>query len=133
MATPSSSMSLSPEQLLAAVDQLDPADLRPFVSQLVARVARRIAPSLSESETVLLQKINRGLPAGLDQRYRELVAKRRAETLSASEHTELLELTEDVEKWQAERVRHLIDLARIRGTTLSELMDELGIESPPVE
>ncbi len=133
MATSSQSISLSPEHLLAAADQLDPADLRPFVSQVVARAARRLAPSVSESETVHLQKINRGLRAGVDRRYRELVAKRRAETLRPNEHTELLELKEDVEKWQAEQIQHLIDFARIRGTSLSELKDELGIEAPPVE
>ncbi len=133
MAATSQPISLSPDQLLAAVDQLDPADLKPFVSRVVARAARRIAPSLSESETAHLQKINRGLPAAVDRRFRELVAKRRAEAMSPGEHAELLKLSEDVEKWQAERVRHLIDLARIRGTSLSELMDEMGIEAPPVE
>ena len=86
-----------------------------------------------ENETHHLQKINRGLPAGVDRRFRELVAKRRADSLTASEHDELLELTGDVEKLQAERVKHLIDLARIRGTPLPELMDELGIDPPPVE
>ncbi|MEE8522292.1 MAG: STAS/SEC14 domain-containing protein [Thermoanaerobaculia bacterium] len=133
MATSSQAMSLSPEQLLDAVDQLDPADLKPFVSRIVARAAQRVAPSLSESETPLLQKINRGFSPASDQRCRELVSKRRAETLSSEEHAELLELMDEVEKWQAERVRHLIDLAAIRGNSLSELMDELGIEAPPIE
>ncbi len=133
MAASSRSMAFSPDQLLAAVDQLDPADVRPFVSRVIARAARRIAPSLSENETDHLQKINQGLPAGVERRTRELVARRRAGTLSAKQHTELLELTEETEKWQAERVRHLVDLARIRGTSLPELMDELGIEAPPVE
>lgn len=133
MATSSQAISLTPEQLLAAVDQLDPADLKPYVSRIIARAAQRIAPSLSEPETVLLQKINRGLSPTTDRRYRELVAKRRAETLSSEEHTELLEMTDEVEKWQAERVRLLIELAAIRGRSLSELMVDLGIEALPVE
>jgi hypothetical protein len=133
MATSSQATSLTPAQLLAAVDQLDPADLKPFVSRIVARAAQRVAPSLSETETALLQKINRGLSPSIDRRYRALVAKRRAETLSSEEHAELLQLNSEVEKWQAERVRHLIELASIRGRSLSELMDDLGIEAPPVE
>lgn len=124
---------ISPDQLLAAIDQLDTSELRPFVSRVVARAARRIAPSLPAEESELLQKINRGLPADLDQRYRELVAKRRSDTLSPSEHKELLSLTDDVEKWQAERVGHLVKLAELRGVSLPDLMDDLGIEPPPVE
>lgn len=124
---------ISPDQLLAAIDQLDTSELRPFVSRVVARAARRIAPSLPPEESKLLQKINRGLPTDLDQRYRELVAKRRSETLSHSEHQELLRLTDDVEKWQAERVGYLVKLAERRGMSLPELMDDLGIEPPPVE
>lgn len=124
---------ISPDQLLAAIDQIDTSELRPFVSRVVARAARRIAPSLPPGESKLLQKINRGLPAELDQRYRELVAKRRAETMSDSEHQELLSLTDDVEKWQAERVGYLVKLAERRGVSLPDLMDDLGIEPPPVE
>lgn len=123
----------STEQLLAAIDQLDTSELRPFVSRVVARAARRIAPSLPPEESELLQKINRGLPADLDERYRQLVAKRRTETLSHSEHEELLSLTDDVEKWQAERVAHMVRLADLRGVSLTDLMDDLGIEPPPVE
>lgn len=120
----------STEQLLGAIDQLDASELRPFVSRVVARAARRIAPSLPPKESDLLQRINRGLPADLDQRSRDLVAKRRSETLSPSEHEELLKLTDDIEKWQAERVGLLVKLAELRGMSLPDLMDDLGIEPP---
>ena len=36
MANPSKSIALSPNQLLAAVDQLEPADLKPFISRAIA-------------------------------------------------------------------------------------------------
>ncbi len=61
------------------------------------------------------------------------MAKRRSETLSHAEHEELLSLTDDVEKWQAERVGYLVRLAELRGLSLTDLMDDLGIEPPPVE
>lgn len=123
----------SAEQLLAAIDQLDTSELRPFVSRVVTRAARRIAPSLPPEESALLQRINRGLPSEVDERYRDLVAKRRSETLSPSELEELLKLTDDVEKWQAERVGLLVRLAELRGMSLPDLMDDLGIDPPPVE
>lgn len=123
----------SPEMLLQAIDEIEPSRLKPFLSQILARAARRIAPSLTPKETELLRKINRGLPPQLDQRCRELVAMRRAGTLKTSDREELLSLTDQVEKLQAERVGHLVELAELRGTTLSTLMDELGLKPPPVE
>lgn len=123
----------SPEQLLAAIDQLDTTELRPFVSQVVARAAHRMAPSLPAREAKLLQLINQGLPSELDHRCRELNGRRRSDSLDPSEREELLRLTDEVERLQAERVRHLIQLAEIRGVALPKLMDDLGIEPPPVE
>ena len=122
-----------PEQLLAAIDQIDEAELRPFVSRVVARAARRMAPSLPQRESGLLEKINRGLASDVDRRFSELVAKRRAETLNPGEHQELLELIDGVEQWQADRLESLVELAQLRGTSLQALMADLGIEPPPVE
>ncbi len=76
----------------------------------------------------LLRNINRGMPDELQNRYRELIAIRHAETLTESEHTELLHLTNQIEKYDTERLKYLTELARIRKISLTELLDELGIE-----
>ena len=68
------------------------------------------------------------MPDALQSRYRKLIASRRAETLTESEHTELLNLTNQVEKYDTERLKYLTKLARIRKISLTELLDELGIE-----
>ncbi len=125
--------STSPEQRLQAVDQIEISQLRGFVSDIIARASQRLAPSLSTEETELLRKINRGLLPGVDQRWRELNAKRRAADLTAAEHEELLGLIDQVEAVQVERVANLVALAQLRGTSLLELMDDLGLEPPPVE
>jgi len=91
------------------------------------------APSLSEKESELLLAINRSLPAAKTQRYQELTARRREETLSPVEHQELLDLTDDVERLQAERIEHLGELAHLRGKPLGVLMEELGIRPSPNE
>ncbi len=123
----------SSEQLLQAVDQIEISELRRFVSEVLARASRRLAPSLSVEETELLLKINRGLPPAVDQRCRELNARRRANRLTAPEHEELLRLIDQVEAAQVERVTNLVALAQLRGTSLPKLMDDLGLEPPPVE
>ena len=76
----------------------------------------------------MLRNINRGMPDALQNRYRELIAGRRAETLTESEHAELLHLTNQVEKYDIERLKYLTELARIRKISLTELLDELSIE-----
>jgi hypothetical protein len=80
-------------------------------------------PRLSERESELLLAINQGLPPKISERYRTLMNRRRAETLTPEEHQELLSLTEEAERVQAERIEHLAELAQLRG----KMMGELGI------
>lgn len=124
---------LSPDELLRAIDRLDRSQIRPFVEQILHRAARRLAPHLDRRESELLEAINRGLPAELEGRYRELIAEREAETLGPAELEELMSLTIQAEKLQAERMENLVDLAQLRGVSLTDLMTELGIEPSPVE
>jgi hypothetical protein len=60
-------------------------------------------------------------------RYRELVVRRDARTLTPAEHTELIRLTDAVEGYQADRAAALAELAARRGQTLGELADALGL------
>ena len=123
----------SPKQLLQAIDQIEISELRPFVSEVLARASQRLAPSLPTEESELLQKINRGLPGAIEQRCRELGARRRAGTLTSTEHEELLRLIDQIEAAQVERLANLVALAEFRGTSLPKLMNDLGLEPPPVE
>jgi hypothetical protein len=59
-----------------------------------------------------------------------LIAKRRAEILTPEEQRELLELTAQVEAREAKRIEDMAELARLRRTTLTSLMKELGIHPP---
>lgn len=81
----------------------------------------------SERESELLLEINRGLSDEEAARYRELMKRRQAGDLTPSDHRELLDLSDEVERLQAERIGHLADLARLRGKSLGALMEELGI------
>ena len=121
---------ISFEALLKAVEQLSEPELERFVSQVIALQARHKAPSLPKGEADLLLKINRGLPANVQARYEALVARRKAETLTGDEHNELLRLTDQVEQLEAERMRSLATLARLRQTSLTALMEALGIQPP---
>ncbi len=121
---------LSSDQLLKAIEQLSLSELEQLVFQVIAMQAQRKAPSLPRAEAELLLKINRGVSSEVQKQYDELIAKRQTETLTPDEHSELLRLTDEIEKLEARRMEWLAELARLRKTSLTALMDHLGIRPP---
>lgn len=101
----------------------------PYVSEAVSEYDP--VQRLSQRESELLLRVNRGLAAGMAERYRELMGRRRAGALAGEELRELLRLTEESERLQAERVEHLTELARLRAKPLGVLIEELGIRPSP--
>ena len=71
-----------------------------------------------------------GIPPEVQMGYDELIARRRAESLSPGEHSELLDLSEQVEEFEAQRIEYLPELARLRRVSLVEFMADLGIRTP---
>lgn len=86
------------------------------------------APAQTEAE--LLQRINEGQPPEVWRQYRSLLTKRDAGTLTAEERQTLLGLIDRIEFSHARRMKYLVQLSDLRGTTLDELMDTLGIPKP---
>jgi hypothetical protein len=119
------------EDLIAQIRHLGTPDLERVLDSVIALKAERLAPHLSSKESDLLLRINRGFPDESALRYRELIARRRDGALTAAEYEELLRLTEEDERLQAERVESLGALARLRGLRLTELMEQLGLGSAP--
>jgi hypothetical protein len=83
------------------------------------------------SEAALLLRINYALPAEEQQRFGALVAKRQQEIITSEELQELIQLTDQIERNDADRLAALDALARLRGVTLRALMQTLGIKPPP--
>jgi hypothetical protein len=123
-------MSLSTNVLLEALDQMSLAEMEQFLDQALALRAQRRAPALSQSETDLLIKTGRGLAENHQARLQALVARRQAEALDAQAHEELLQLTDELEQLEAERAEAMVQLATLRGVSLTQLMADLGIDSP---
>ena len=126
-----STLQIEKEQLFNAMLRLPRAELDDLVHRVFSFKAKEYAPTLSEKETELLLKINRGLPAAQLQRQNELIEKRQAHTLTQTELDELIQLTDQVEWYDAERLEHLIELAHVRGVTLDEVIKQLGIKPIP--
>ena len=122
---------VSPEQLLRAVEQMTPQELAAFIRHVLALRAQREAPHLSQTESALMLRINQAIPADLQRRYDDLIAKRSAATLTPEEYAELLQLTDQVEQLEADRIAALTELASLRQISLTDLMHSLGIQPPP--
>ncbi len=123
---------ISADDLLHAVEQLPADELSKFVKNVISLQARRKAKGLPATEADLLQHINKPLPMTVLDRYRELIALRREERLTDEEYTELLQLGDEVERFNSERITRLAELARLRGVPLTQVMDDLGIHPLPV-
>ncbi len=107
-------------------------DAKSFALALLREsLASTTSPVGTRSESELLEEINRGFPADVWARYRELVAKRQAETLDAEEHAELIALIDRIEVANAHRIECLAELANRRQVPLRELMAEMGILPTP--
>ena len=119
---------ISTLDLFQAVQQLSQPELDNFVEQILQFKAQKKAPNLSQQESELLLKINQNLPRELEQQYQVLMEKRHQETLTELEYQQLLELTEQVEKYQSQRIEYLTQLAQIRHVSLSNLIIEMGLK-----
>ena len=121
---------LSSEQLLNAARQMPRRELARFLEQVLRLRANHERGKLSIAESKLLLKINQPVPANVQLRYDELLARRDARTLSTDEQQELLRLTDEVELLEAERMKRLIELAQLRQVSLDEVFKQLGL--PPL-
>jgi hypothetical protein len=108
---------------------LDTKDLEKFMQRIGHLIARRKVAFLPERESQLLMKINKAIPATLQQRYEYLLSKNREETITPIEHEELLKVIEKVETKNAERLENLIELSRIRNISLEILMKQLHLNA----
>jgi hypothetical protein len=85
---------------------------------------------LPRAEAELLERINEGLPEGTWARYEALKEKRDAETLTETEHAELIRLVNEVDIWNARRLEAVAELAKLRGVRFPDLVKQLGLGAP---
>jgi hypothetical protein len=97
-----------------------------FVAQ-VLQMRLQYPHILPQAEADLLSHINLGMGEDFWREYNALKEKRRQETLTQEEHMRLIALSDELELANARRMEYLLALARLRGTSLRQLMNDLGI------
>jgi hypothetical protein len=121
------SAELSFDQLVNAVTQLPQSELQKFLHTVDKIHPLHKEHRLSSRESELLLEINQGIPPAVQQRYYELIDKRDVRTLSPEEYQELLDMTDQVELYNARRMRYIMKLAALREQSFNVLLDELGM------
>ena len=114
-------------ELLDRAEQLAPGDFDAFFANILSIHAKRRAKNLSTDETQLLQNINREFPTVKMERFLVLDEQRRQSALSPDEHRELLRLVRQLERFDAQRLQWVGQLAILRNVPLVTLMNDLGI------
>ena len=92
------------------------------VEQLAAR-------RLQEAE--LLWRIRTSVPERETRELHRLLRRRKAATLTDQEQTQLLTILDEREQRSAQRLEDLVRLSHLRQTSVSDLMEQLGIRPLP--
>jgi hypothetical protein len=118
---------LTMEQLLAAVKQLSPDELREFTEQFAAWQKQHDQQDEEEAALLAVVEENSRLPPPEQRRYEQLRHKRERRTLTERELAQYQALLQQLEARNVKRIEALIALAQRRGTTLRGVMRELGL------
>jgi hypothetical protein len=133
MATAPARISGTVDDLLAAVKQLAPEELREFQRQFTAwsglsrEPNRASSPEGGEEAFLAAIRENATLPAAEQRRFNRLRRKQQSSTLTGAEEKQLQAVWSRVEQMNVARLAALVELARRRNTDVRTLMRQLGL------
>lgn len=84
-------------------------------------------PTASMTEKELVEEINRGFSEAFWERFRVLVRRREAETMTPAEQQEAISMSDRTEARSVERLQCLLELSARRGKSVQKLITEMGI------
>ena len=119
------SSQISTDQIISAVHRLSLSELDRVFDRVLIEKAERKAVHLTSTESDLLSQIYQVLPSQLRERILKLREKRASHQIDEDEYLELTTLTDQAEIAHAKRVAAMVELAKFRGLTLPELMNQL--------
>ena len=108
------------ENLLNAVVRLPAKEFERFFKN---------ARQIKDREENLIAKLNEfNLSPEKEKLYRKLLKGFRAEKITSEENQTLIELTEELENLGVERLKCLVEIVKIRNSTLDEVVKDLNIK-----
>ena len=125
-----SNIKLGLQEILDGIAQLEAKDIEIFLKEVTQILAQKQQPNKNK-EAQLIKKIKIIYPPKLNKRYQVLTSKMDEGNLSEKEQQELIELSHQFEKLDAQRLQYLLELAQLRNQPLEKLLQEFSISSPP--
>jgi hypothetical protein len=120
---------VSSEQLLRALETMPLSELRRFAVQVDSILKKRQAPRLSQAEAELLLEINRGLPSSIRSRLDELLATHETGSLSDAEQRELVDLTNQLEEFDARRIQLIGEFSKVRNQSVAAVITQFQLSA----
>lgn len=117
------------DELTQQLSQLDELVLTNFLISLNDKLNGHAQLLQISEETILLQKIKSIVPASILRQYRKLRKKAQQQTISDTEHRELLLLSDFIEEKTAEKINLLSNLAQLRQVPLNTILQQFTIQS----
>lgn len=121
---------ISQTQLLDAVKQLPSKELEDFVNKVLVFRAKTRSGNLSGVETKLLKDIYKKFSAKKLTRIKQLREKLETVDLSEPEFAELAALNDSYEEFHAKRMENLVKFSNLKGWSLEDTLENLGIGFP---
>jgi hypothetical protein len=122
------SQNLSSKQILEAIKGMPNKEFEKFFEKVL--VIRANAKDSHFNEAEILKKIYRKFSEEKLAKIRILKEKKQSEDVSESEYATLADLAESLEEFHAQRMKSLVKLSKMRGLSLEETMNQLGIKLP---
>ncbi len=116
------------EDLINGVSRMETPVLEKFMDTMNQILSGRKSATTSEREKVLLDKLETLVPTFVKRRYNLLHAKLERETISETEHRELLQIIDFMEERAVERIHLMAALAALRNVSLNALTEQLRIK-----
>jgi molecular chaperone DnaK (HSP70) len=117
------------KDLLQGVAQLSSEELDYFIERAIE--IRSSKENISEEAQIkaLIEAVGKGPEQSWLQRLEELDQKRISNTLSDQELKEFQQMGEELEEWNTQRLKHLVQLAVLKKTDLPTLVKELELNN----
>ncbi len=114
------------------LSQFGTMELEELQREIPALLARRRAVDKKAEETALLRRLNEecALPEKHWLRFNTLNEKKQQTELTSQEWKEFFRLVKEEERLRLKRILILGELAQLRGVSLDEIADALGVKAP---
>lgn len=121
-------MSMTPQAILGEVEKLPLGEFESFAKKVLEIRLQKVHGSRSLQEVFLLEAINASvLSINEQERMAFLFEQKFNNQLSVIEFEELAKLSEKNENLAVGRLKHILELAKLRQKSVSAIMDDLGL------